>query len=246
MANFRLTLEYDGADFNGWQAQPGDQRTVQAVLEAAIAQVTGARIRVAGASRTDAGVHALGQVASAEIPTQLAPAALQRAVNGVLPADVAVVGSELAPDDFHARFSALGKLYRYRVWNGAIRSPLRAARSYTVVRKLDCSAIAKAAEAFVGCHDFAALQAAGSAVENTVRTVRRLEIECEPAGDLVFWVEGDGFLRHMVRNLVGTLLEVGTGRRSIESMTELLAARDRQWAGPTAPSAGLTLMRVFY
>jgi len=244
--NFRFTLEYDGADFAGWQAQAGGQRTVQDAFESAIEQVTGQRLRVAASGRTDAGVHALGQVVSAQIETELPPAALQRALNQILPADLAVVSAECASDDFHARYSAVGKLYCYRVWNALIRSPLRASRTHWVPRELDIPAMSKAAEAFVGRHDFAALQAAGSEVEHTVRTLARVEIEQEPSGELVFWVEGDGFLRHMVRNLVGTLLEVGAGQRSIESMAELLASEDRRQAGPTAPARALTLVRVFY
>jgi len=244
--NYRFTLEYDGAGFAGWQAQAGGQRTVQDEFEAAIERVTGQRLRVAAAGRTDAGVHALGQVASAQIQTELPPTVLQRALNRGMPEDLAVVAAERAADDFHARYSAIGKLYRYRVWNAALRSPLRSARAHWVARKLDVAAMSKAAEALVGRHDFAALQAAGSEVESTLRTLKRLEVEQESPGELVFWVEADGFLRHMVRNLVGTLLEVGSGRRSIDSMTELLACGDRRRAGPTAPAAGLTLMRVFY
>jgi tRNA pseudouridine38-40 synthase len=244
--NFRLRLEYDGSDFEGWQVQTGERRTVQGALEKAIARVTGQSVRVIGASRTDAGVHAQGQVASAKIETALAAEALQRALNGTLPTDAAVAAARIAPDDFHARYCARGKLYRYRIWNRPARSPLRARRALTVPRELDVSAMSKAAESFVGRHDFAALQGAGSEVENTVRTLSRLQIECEPPGEILFWVEGDGFLRHMVRNLVGTLLEVGTGRRPAESMTELLAGGDRRRAGPKVPALGLTLLRVYY
>jgi len=244
--NFRFTLEYDGAGFAGWQVQAGGQRTVQDAFEAAIERVTGQRQRVAASGRTDAGVHALGQVVSAQIETELPPAALRRALNRILPPDLAVVAAERAADDFHARYSAIGKLYCYRVWNHPTRSPLRAARAHWVPRTLDIPAMSKAAAAFVGRHNFAALQATGSEVESTIRTLKRLEIEQEPSGELVFWVEGDGFLRHMVRNLVGTLLEVGAGQRSIESMGELLASEDRRQAGPTAPALALTLVRVLY
>jgi tRNA pseudouridine38-40 synthase len=244
--NYRFTLEYDGAGFRGWQAQAGGQRTVQDEFEAAIERVTGQRLRVAGAGRTDAGVHAQGQVASARISTQLSPSVLKRALNQCMPRDLAVVDAERVADDFHARFSAVGKLYCYRVWNAETRSPLRSARTHWVARTLDVAAMSRAAEAFWGRHDFAALQAAGSDVESTLRTVKRLEIALETPGELVFWAEADGFLRHMVRNLVGTLLEVGSGRRPVESMTELLACGDRRRAGPTAPAAGLTLVRVFY
>jgi tRNA pseudouridine38-40 synthase len=244
--NFRLTLEYDGAEFEGWQVQSGPHRTVQGELRTAITRVTGTPVRTIGASRTDAGVHAEGQVASAAIATELTPEVLQRALNGTLPTDVAVVDARLAPDDFHARYSARAKLYRYWVWNRPTRSPLRAGRYLGVKRSLDVAAMSKAAEAFVGRHDFAALQGAGSEVDCTVRTVAQLQIEADSAGAIAFSVEGDGFLRHMVRNLVGTLLEVGSGRRPIESMTELLAGGDRRRAGPTAPAHGLTLVRVSY
>ncbi len=246
MPNFRFTLEYDGAAFEGWQVQSGPHRTVQGELRTAIAQVTGTEVRTIGASRTDAGVHAEGQVASAAIDTELTPEVLQRALNGTLPADAAVVDAQLAPDDFHARYSARAKRYRYQVWNRPTRSPLRAGRFLSVTRPLDVEAMSKAAEAFVGRHDFAALQGAGSEVECTLRTVEQLQIEADSEGAIAFSVEGDGFLRHMVRNLVGTLLEVGSGRRPLESMAELLAGGDRRRAGPTAPAHGLTLVRVFY
>ncbi len=246
MPNFRFTLEYDGAGFAGWQVQAAGERTVQGEFEAAIERVTGQSLRVVAAGRTDAGVHALGQVASARIETPLAADALRRALNQALPQDLAVVGAQRVGDDFHARYSALGKLYRYRVWNAATRSPLRAARSHWVARELDDAAMARAATAFLGRHDFAALQAAGSQVESTLRTLKRLDVERESPAELVFWAEADGFLRHMVRNLVGTLLEVGAGRRSAGSVTELLACGDRRRAGPTVPAAGLALVRVFY
>ena len=171
---------------------------------------------------------------------------LQRALNGTLPADAAVVDAERVPDDFHARYSARAKLYRYQLWNRSVRSPLRAGRFLHVARHLDVAAMSKAAEAFAGRHDFAALQGSGSEVDCTVRTLSRLEIDAGSEGAIAFSVEGDGFLRHMVRNLVGTLLEVGTGRRAIDSMAELLAGGDRRRAGPTAPAQGLTLVRVSY
>lgn len=246
MPNFRLTLEYDGAGFAGWQVQADGRRTVQGALETAVARVTGQAVRVVGASRTDVGVHAEGQVASVQLETALTAPALQGALNGTLPPDAAVVDARIVPEAFHARFSAKGKLYRYRVWNHSCRSPLRRSRVYWLARPLDVSAMRSAASAFVGSHDFAALQGSGSGVDESVRTIAKLRIDHEPSGELTFWVEGDGFLRHMVRNLVGTILEVGCGRRDGESMTELLASGDRRLAGPTAPAAGLALIRVSY
>lgn len=245
MANYRLLLEYDGTDFAGWQAQAG-RRTVQGALEAAITRVTGRRAAVMGAGRTDAGVHAEGQVANVQLETRVVPAALARALNAVLPRDVAVVRLARAPGSFHARRDARSKFYRYMIWNGRAPSPLRARRSVWVRAALDLDAMREAAAALVGEHDFASFQASGSSVLTTRRTLTRLELRGRGAGALQLEVEGSGFLRHMVRTLAGTLLEVGRGRRAADSMAELLAARDRRRAGPTAPARGLTLVRVEY
>lgn len=242
---FRLTLAYDGAGFEGWQVQPG-RRTVQGALEQAIARVAHERVRVTGSGRTDAGVHAEGQVASVRLETALAPERLRRALNGVLDPDVVVRELREAPEDFDACRDALGKLYRYAIWNGPDRDPLRRQRALCLQRPLDLAAVRHAAAQLVGSHDFASFQAAGSSVRSTLRTLRRLDAEGEAGGALEWWFEGSGFLRHMVRNLVGTLLEVGSGRRDPEGMSALLAARDRTRAGPTAPAHALTLVRVHY
>ncbi len=244
--NFRLTLEYDGTDFRGWQLQAEGQRTVQGVVEAAIERVTGTFCRIHGAGRTDAGVHAQGQVASVRIPTRLGTDDLRRALNANLPADVAVVDAAEVDDAFHARFSALGKVYRYRVWNGAIRSPLRARATHAEPRPLDIEQMSLAAKWLVGRHDFSSFQAAGTEVDSAVRTLTRFEIDGHRGDEIAFEVAGEGFLRHMVRNLVGTLLEVGRGRREAAQMAQILAARDRTQAGPTAPACGLTLIEVKY
>ena len=246
MPNFRLSLEYDGRDFAGWQVQPGGRRTVQGALEAAVERVTGRAARVIGSGRTDAGVHAQGQVASVRVDTGLEPDEFSRALNGVLPADVAVLGAERVPDDFHARRDARSKLYCYRIWNGASPSPLRARRAWHVARPLDLEAMRGAAQALAGTHDFACFRAAGSGVGSSVRTLTRCQLEGETRAELRLLVEGNGFLRHMVRALVGTLVEVGCGRRPAGSMAAMLAARDRGRAGRTAPAHGLTLVRVDY
>jgi len=243
---FRLTLEYDGADFEGWQVQPGGRRTVQGTLEHAIARVTLERVRCVGSGRTDAGVHAEGQVASVRLATGLAPDALRRALNGVLPPDVVVRALALAPDGFDARRHATGKLYRYALWNGPERAPLRRRRALQLQRPLDLAAMRRAAAELVGSHDFASFQASGSDVRSTVRTLRRLDVSGQAGAAIALWFEGSGFLRHMVRNLAGTLLEVGSGRRDPEGMTVLLAARDRAGAGRTAPAHALTLVSVSY
>lgn len=246
MPRFRLVLEYDGAELAGFQAQPDPRRTVQGLLTGAAERITGAPARVRGAGRTDAGVHAEAQVATLEAETEHAPGTLLRALNGVLPADVAV--REVAPalPDFDPQRWARSKVYRYQVWNGRGRSPLRRQRWARCERPLDVAAMRGAAGHLVGEHDFACFQAAGSNVRTTVRTLYRLDIEADPAGEIVLVLEGSGFLRHMVRNIAGTLLEVGQGRRSGDGLPELLAGRDRRRAGPTAPAHGLTLAEVRY
>jgi len=246
VATFRFTLEYDGTDFEGWQSQPEGHRTVQDSLEAALREVTGESIRVIGAGRTDAGVHAEGQVASAELATSMACSALQRALNAVLPRDLAVAGLEEQPGGFHAQHDARSKLYAYRIWNGPWLSPLRDRRSHWLRTPLDVAAMGDAARRLEGRHDFSSLQATGSAVRDTVRTLHRVEVMGDPGGEICVEVEGSGFLRHMVRNLVGILLEVGRGRLAPAAVPSLLAARDRRVAPPTAPARGLTLVWVDY
>jgi len=246
VTKFRLTLEYDGAGFAGWQVQAGGQRTVQGVLEAALARIAGHACRVAGASRTDSGVHAEGQVASVALETPLGAEALRRAANGVLPPDLAVTAAAEVPEAFHARHAARGKLYRYRIWNGASPSPLRAARTHRVFTPLDLAAMRAAAQALEGPHDFRCFQAAGGAPGSTQRTLRRVAVEGEARAEVRLLVEGDAFLRHMVRILAGTLVEVGIGRRDPAGMPALLAAGQRSRAGPTAPARGLCLVRVDY
>jgi len=243
---FRLTLEYDGAGFEGWQIQPGERRTVQGELEKAIARVARERVKVVGSGRTDAGVHAEGQVASVTFDTSLEPERLQRALNASLPDDVAIRELSVAHDGFDARRDATGKLYRYSLWNAPERAPLRRRRALCLLRPLDLARIRVAAAQLVGCHDFASFQAAGCEAATSVRTLRRIDVTGEAGAAIHLWFEGTGFLRHMVRNIVGTLIEVGSGRRDPEGMTALLAARDRRRAGPTAPAHGLTLVSVSY
>jgi tRNA pseudouridine38-40 synthase len=246
MATFRFVLEYDGTDFEGWQSQPEGHRTVQDTLETALQRVTGMSVRVVAAGRTDAGVHAEGQVASAEIETRVVCPELQRALNTILPRDLAVVGLEERPGGFHAQHDARSKLYRYRIWNGSWPSPLRDRRNHWLRAPLDVAAMGEAAHYFEGRHDFASLQTSGSEVHDTVRTLYRVDVKGGPGGEIRIEVEGSGFLRHMVRTLVGILLEVGRGRLEPASVPPLLAARDRGAAPPTAPARGLTLVRVDY
>lgn len=243
---FRLVLEYDGAGFEGWQIQAGTRpaRTVQGVLAEALAKVTGQPPGVRGAGRTDSGVHALGQVASVEVETGLAPERLQAALNAHLPDDLAVVVLAEVRPGWDALRAARGKHYRYRIWNGAQRSPLRAGTCWWVREALDLDALDRAARGLEGRHDFAAFQAAGSSVKTTTRTLTRCAVSGDVGGEIRLDVEGEGFLRHMVRNLAGTLVEIGRGRWPVERAAEILASRDRGEAGPTAPAHGLCLIRV--
>jgi len=243
-----LVVAYDGRDFAGWQVQP-DHPTVQGVLEAALDRVHGVApgtVRIVGAGRTDAGVHALGQVASYHPPTPRSPDVLRAALAGLLPETVRVLAVREMPGEFHACRSATGKVYRYRLVNRELALPFEAPFAWHVRALLDLGAMRAATAHLVGRHDFAAFQTAGSPTETTVRTVRRLEVRERPGGIVEVEAEADGFLYRMVRNLVGLLVEVGLGRRLPEDAARVLAARDRSAAGRTAPARGLCLVRVLY
>jgi tRNA pseudouridine38-40 synthase len=252
--HFRLVLAYDGTDFEGWQTQSRDRpvRTVQGILEAALGRLAdGQRVAVAGAGRTDAGVHALGQVASFTLPRSMQADELGRALNGLLPHDLRVLHAAVAPPDFHARRSARSKLYRYLLDLGPLQLPARRRFAAHVPLPLDPGRMAAAASLYVGAHDFAALASAGGTVKTTVRTVTRSELRTEPVEAapgpvLVYEVEADGFLRKMVRSMVGGLIAVGRGLATRESLAATLrAGKRRDWPAP-APACGLCLVRVDY
>ena len=246
MPNYCLLVEYAGEGFAGWQIQAPGARTIQGCLVEAVERITGERVAVTGSGRTDAGVHAEAQVASFALAQAMDPEKLQRGLNGVLPREIAVRGLRAVPGDFDALRAARGKRYRYRIWNHPVRSPLRAARFVHVAQTLDVGEMARAAECLVGEHDFSSFQAAGSDVKTTVRRLHRLDVLGAPGGEVEILAEGSGFLRYMVRNLVGTLIEVGQGRRSVAWVAGVLAAKDRSQAGPTAPALGLALEAVEY
>jgi tRNA pseudouridine38-40 synthase len=244
MPTFKITLAYDGTGFVGWQRQAAGA-SVQGLLEQALADLAGARVTVAGAGRTDAGVHALGQVASFSLENPIAASVVVRAVNARLPQTVRVLSADVVPESFHARFAARAKAYRYRIWNAAVASPFERQYAWHLSGPLAIGRMQAAADALVGRHDFAALQAAGGSPSSSERTVDVAKIGVD--GSLVtFDVVGDGFLRHMVRAMAGCLVEVGRRRREPEWMREVLASRDRGRAGPTAPAHGLFLIRVDY
>ena len=241
---YRVVIEYDGTDFSGWQRQDG-QRTVQGVLEDALREMTGESVFVRAAGRTDAGVHADGQVASFALQVNIPPHGLLRGLNSVLPADVALVDVAEAAPDFDARFSARGKVYRYTVWSHFTRSPRRARQAWHVRQPLDMDAVRAAAAALVGEHDFRAFRAADCDRRTTRRIIRRIDVDRQ--GALVtIDIEATAFLKNMVRILVGTLIDVGRGRLPPETVARMLASGDRTAGGMTAPACGLTLLRVIY
>jgi tRNA pseudouridine38-40 synthase len=250
MPHYRATLAYDGTDFRGWQAQrAGAGRTVQGVLEDALRRLAGGEaVRAAGAGRTDAGVHALGQVASFALPREMAAADLLRALNALLPPDVRVLEAGPAPPGFHARRGALSKLYRYVLDLGPVRDPLRRRYAGHVPFALDEARVAEAAALYLGRHDFASLASSGGSVKTTVRCVTRSEVRWErsPQRSLVYEVEADGLLRRMARSMVGGLVAAGRGERSVAELRRALAARDRSAWPPPAEACGLTLVRVDY
>jgi tRNA pseudouridine38-40 synthase len=248
MRFLRLTLAYDGTDYFGWQWQTG-MRTVQQVLEQAIQQVTGETLRVVAAGRTDTGVHALGQVVSFPTESSLSNEVLRRALNTNLPQDVCVLEVESAPDGFHAIDDSQGKRYRYLIQDGRNRDVFARRYAWRVWRTLDVPAMHLAAQGLLGQHDFGTFQNVGSPRVSTVRTVREIQVERHQIVNgerIVIEVEADGFLYNMVRNIVGTLVEVGKGNQGVDWPAQVLAARDRTVAGMCAPAHGLYLLKVFY
>ena len=282
MPCFKIVVAYDGTDYVGWQRQANGV-SIQGLIEDALRTLDGSAVAVAGAGRTDSGVHALGQVAGFTIERALTPDAVVRALNAHLPDAIRITSAHEVPPSFHARFDAVAKTYRYRIWNGEVASPFERRYAWHVTGALDVDAMSAAARLVEGRHDFAAFQASGSDVITTVREVVESRVmriaDCglridsglriadrgfgeirnpQSAIDnesalrnpqsaiLAYEVTGTGFLRHMVRTIVGTLVEVGRGRRPVEWMAEVLASRDRAAAGPTAPAAGLCLVRVDY
>ena len=255
--NWKLTLAYDGTDFHGWQVQPG-LVSVQGELQAALGRITGESPLPQGSGRTDAGVHALAQVASFALDAPIPPGNLLRALNRTLPPSIRVIDAETVPGTFHARHSAVAKTYEYRIFRDRICPPFLARYVHHCIWPLDLGELNRAAQALAGEHDFFSFAAtdpdlAGRGLDEdpptAVRTIyssaweeRRIE-----AGDLlVYRVRGSGFLHHMVRNLVGTMLEVGRGMLTSEDVPRILAARNRSAAGPTAPARGLFLHSVEY
>ncbi len=248
MPTFKLTIAYDGTKFSGWQFQP-DQRTVQGAVQTAWQQITGEVVQVSATSRTDAGVHALGQVVGVNSATHLTADQLYRAINAKLPEDVVLVAIAEVAAGFHATRDAKGKRYRYRIHNERTRPLFDRNLVWHVPQPLDAQRMHRAGQSLVGTHDFASFQAAGSERESTVRTITEIYVRrCidDLESCVLVDVEGDGFLYNMVRIIVGSLVEIGVGRHEETWLAEVLAARDRRAAGRTAPPQGLCLLKVYY
>jgi tRNA pseudouridine38-40 synthase len=243
--NIRLLLEYDGTRYHGWQRQ-ADAVTIQQTLEEALKRLIGEQVALIGSGRTDAGVHARGQVASFRTASAIPLQAFHKGLNSLLPKDIAVLEASEAEPSFHARKSALSKTYEYRILNRPSRSPLHHHYGWWISHVLDLEAMITAAAALPGEHDFTAFRASGSDNNNPVRRVLAATWRAEPGGWLSFTITATGFLRGMVRSLVGTLVEVGRGKTPPTILAELLTSRARHLAGPTAPPQGLYLVEVFY
>jgi len=251
--NWKLVLAYDGTDFRGWQVQAA-QPSIQGELSNAIERVTGERVLPQGSGRTDAGVHALGQVASVELAAPIPPENLLRALNRTLPESIRILSAEIVPPEFHARHSAVEKTYEYRIFRGEICPPTLARYIYALNWPLDVEAMCRAAAFVLGEHDFtsfaahdpdAASREAGMLEQDCIRTILESRWIIEPT-QLTYRVTGSGFLHHMVRTLVGTFLDVGRGSAAAESIPSIIEARSRSAAGPTAPARGLFLVSVKY
>lgn len=248
--NFKLIIQYDGTDFHGWQMQ-SELRTVQGELTKALSLVEGREVVVHGSGRTDAGVHAQGQVASVSLQKQITPEKLRAAVNGNIGKDVRVMDIQAVADEFHARYSAVEKTYCYRVVNGPVMSPFSLRYAHHEARALDLERMSECAQLFLGAHEWTAFSSAQSDAETKTRTITRLTIERRDEDRarspiIEMTVTADGFLRYMVRSIAGTLMAVGRGEMDCELVRRAINEGDRSLVGATAPACGLTLVSVRY
>ena len=244
MTTYKLTLEYDGTRYAGWQYQP-NQSTVQEAVEHALTQITQTRIPIIAAGRTDAGVHARGQVISFQSDKSLSPYEWIRALNGLLPPDIAIQQAVEIPDTFHARYSALGKIYEYRILRATHRSALDRYRLWHIPQPLNLEAMKEAVTYFLGTHDFSSFQNSPTDTKNPICTLTTFTVEQENAL-IRLHVQANRFLKQMVRSMVGTLVEVGRGKRQPSDIQHIIEAVDRRTAGKTAPPQGLSLIKVLY
>lgn len=250
MRTVKLLIAFDGTDFCGWQKQKNGP-TIQEAIERALSIICNAKIILHGAGRTDAGVHAAGMTAHFKTASRIPTAALQNGLNSLLPEAIRILQADETADDFHARFSALAKTYRYTIFTGPVMNPLRRLYAHHLPAKLCHKTMRKCLRQLIGEHDFSSFETTGSRDRSrggrgAVRTMYRAELVDQENGYLHLVYTGDGFLRHMVRNITGTICEAGRGKRSVEEFITILGCRDRNRAGATAPACGLSLDKVHY
>ena len=243
--NFKLTIEYDGTEYQGWQRQKNG-RTIQEVIENAINIMTGEKVSLTGSGRTDAGVHALGQTANFHCNTELGPETFQKGLNSLVPDDIVIKKCCLIDDEFHARYDAKSKTYHYNILNQRLNSAISRRYVWHIRKMLNLEAMRSAIRHIAGTHDFKAFEGSGSPRSNTIRTIINATLIELDQNNLSFQIEGNGFLRYMVRNIVGTLVEVGLGKITSDDFKTILLSRDRNRAGATAPPHGLFLVNVKY
>jgi tRNA pseudouridine38-40 synthase len=243
--NFKIIVEYDGSNYCGWQRQNNDP-TIQETIEQALWKMTDQKISVIASGRTDAGVHAWGQVANFKCDTRLNDSDFLGGLNSLTPEDIVIVACEQVSDEFHARFSATGKTYHYRILNRLNPAAIRRQYAWHIRKALDLAAMRVAIAHLIGSHDFKAFEGAGSPRAHTVRNVYKADLREESDDYVIFEIEADGFLRYMVRNIVGTLVEVGLGKISSEAVKHILESKDRKLAPASAPAHGLFLKKVNY
>ena len=245
MRNFKVTLQYEGTRYQGWQKQESTDNTIQGKLEALLSKMAGTKVEIQGSGRTDAGVHAAGQVANFHLDTDQSPSQIMDYMNFYLPEDIAVISIEEVPERFHSRLNAKGKTYLYRVINSPVPHIFDRKYAWTVEEKLDVDAMRKAAAFLEGTHDYKAFTSLKKSKKSTVRTVERILIECVD-DEIRFTFRGDGFLYHMVRIMMGTLIEVGLHKKKLEEITGIFEKGLRENAGELVPAKGLTLLEVRY
>ncbi len=245
MRNIKLLIEYDGTNYLGWQVQPGGP-TIQGMLEEKLLRLTGERIRLTGSGRTDSGVHALGQVAHFRTQSQMDIRTIQRALNSLLPPDIVIRKVEEADEGFHARKHSESKVYEYRILNRNLRSAFRRGYVWHIPQKLNLTEMKKATQSLIGEHDFSAFRTVGSPTRTAIRRVIRAQWKRGRDGLIRFEIEANGFLKQMVRSIVGTLVEIGRGKMNTADFRKILNSKDRSNAGPTAPAQGLFLKEVKY
>jgi len=245
MRNIKLVIEYDGANYQGWQVQSKGP-TVQGIIEEKLALLIGEKVHLVGSGRTDAGVHALKQVAHFKTESQMDIRSIQRALNSLLPPDMAIQRAEEVEENFHARRQSRSKVYEYRILNRSLRSAFHRGYAWHIPKKLDIKEMKKATRSLIGEHDFSSFRSVGSPTRTAVRRVIRAEWQRDREGLIRFEIEANGFLKQMVRALVGTLVEVGKGKIRSGEFRSILESKDRKKAGPTAPAHGLFLKEVKY